>query len=255
MVCYLNRGFILEQAVVVAINDYFEASKFENLYKNFHIKATLDHPFAKIFKNPKGLNAADLFPVVVVSTYDDGKPHDLPIPPKVEGIGLTQQEIDLITKTTETVIINEKEKTRPIPGICTAVATDILDEIKKRIDEKKIVYGFSSKTYRTDKISLEIWSENTQLKNEIYEHLRLFVLGHLRYILTAEKYQAYDIKIDDDTVNGQRSGAWNDQFDVILAGADITFEVNYAIEQIVLDTQIVNPGRDLITEVINHVKR
>jgi hypothetical protein len=250
MVCYLNRGFILEQVIVVAINDYFETSKFENLYKNFHIKATLDHPFAKIFKNPKGLNAADLFPVVVVSTYNDGKPHDLPIPPKVDGVGLNQQDIDLITRTTETVIINEKEKVRSIPGICTVVAPDVLDVIKKRIDEKKIIYGFSLKTYRMDKISLEIWSENTQLKNEIYEHLRLFVLGNLRYILTAKKYQAHDIKIDDDTVNGQRSGAWNDQFDVILAGADITFDVNYAIEQIVLDTEIDNPRRDLIMEIV-----
>ena len=251
MLCYLNRGFILEQVIVTAINDYFETIKCENLYQNFHIKATLDHPFAKIFKAPKGLNAADLFPVVVVATYDDGKPRDLPIPPKVEGVGLTQQDIDLITKTTETVIINDKEKVRPIPGICTVVAPDVLEEIKKRIAEKNVIYGFSIKTYRCDKISLEIWSENTQLKNEIYEQLRLFVLGNLRNVLTAKKYQPHDIKMDDDTVNGQRSGAWNDQFDVILAGGDITLEVNYAIEQIVLDTKIDNPRRDLIREVIN----
>ena len=251
MVCYLNRGFILEQAIVAAINDYFETTKFENLYENFHIKATLDHPFARIFKNPKGLNAADLFPVVVVSTYDDGKPHDLPIPPQAEGIGLEQEDIDFITSTTETVIKNDKEKERPIPGLCTVVAQETLDTINQRIAEKKIIYGFSIRTYRRDKISLEIWAENTQLKNEIYEQLRLFVLRNLRHILTAKKYQAYDIKIDDDTVNGQRSGAWNDQFDVVLAGADITFDVNYAIEQIVLDTKIEKPGRDLITEVIN----
>jgi hypothetical protein len=79
-------------------------------------------------------------------------------------------------------------------------------------------------------------------------------MGNLRHILTAPKYEAHDVKMDDDTVNGQRSGAWNDQFDVALAGANITFDVNYAIEQIVLDTEIENPRRDLIQEVINHVE-
>jgi len=252
VVCYLNRGFILEQAIVAAINDYFDTIKFENAYNNFHIRATLDHPFAKIFKKENGLKASDLFPVVVVSTYEESKPHDLPLPPQVEGVGLYQDDIDFIAKTTETVLKDDKPKERPIPGLCTVVAPDILKAVQDHLKEKKTIYGFSVKLYRKDRISLEIWSENTQLKNEIYEQLRLFVAGNLRHILTADKYRAHDIKMDDDTINGQRSGAWNDQFDVVLAGADITFEVNYAIEQIVLDTQIDKPKRNLITEVIKN---
>jgi hypothetical protein len=262
VICYLNRGFILEQAIVAAVNDYFDTIDFENLYNNFHIEATLEHPFAKIFKKNNTIKAADLFPTVVVSTYNDDKPSDLPLQPQVEGVGLNQDEIDIITRTTENYFVEtekngkkeKKEKTRQIPGLCTVVAPDILTAIKKHIEEKKVIYGFSMKFYRKDRISLEIWSENVQLKNEIYEQLRLFVIGNLRHILTAEKYRAHDIKLDDDTLGGQRSGAWNEQFDVVLAGADITFDVNYAIEQIVLDTQIDNPKRDLITEVINHVE-
>ncbi|MDR2701088.1 MAG: hypothetical protein LBB72_01495 [Spirochaetaceae bacterium] len=248
MVCYLNRGFILEQAIVAAINDYFETINTESLYENFHVKATLDHPFAKIFKNPKGLNAADLFPAVVVSTYEDEKPHDLPMPPQVEGIGLDKEDIGTITNTSETVTVNGRQKERKIPGLCTVVAPEVLKAINQHIDKKKMIFGFLVRTYRRDKISLEIWSENTQLKNEIYEQLRLFVIGNLRHVLAEDKYQSYDIKIDDDTVSGQRSGAWNDQFDVILAGGSITFDVNYAIDQIVLDTNIENPHGDLSVE-------
>jgi hypothetical protein len=253
MVCYLNRGFILEQAIVSAVNDYFETIMADQFYSNFHVRATLDHPFAQLFNKEHGLNAADLFPVVVVSTYDDGKPPDLPMKPEVVGRGFVKNEIDIITKVTEEVTLNGKKKVRPIPGLCTVVAPEILEAIYARIGEKQIIYGFSVRLHRKDKISLEIWAENVQLKNELYEQLRLFDTGNLRHILTTPKYEVQDIKMDDDTVNGQRSGAWNDQFDVVLAGANLTFDVNYAIEQIVLDTEIENPRRDLITEVINHV--
>jgi hypothetical protein len=69
-----------------------------------------------------------------------------------------------------------------------------------------------------------------------------------------KRYEFFDIKIDDDTINGQRSGAYNDQFDAVLHGANITFDVNYAVTQFVLDTEIKNPSGDLMLEVINHAK-
>lgn len=254
MICYLNRGFILEQAIVAAVNDYFETIKAENLYENFNVRATLEHPFAKVFKGGTGLKAADQFPAVVVSTNNEVKPSDLPIRPQVQGIGLTQGDIDVIKKTTETIIKDGKEKECRIPGFCTVVAPDVLKAIEDHLAAKKISYGLSIKMYRRDTISFEIWAENAQLKNELYEQLRLFVAGNLRHILTVKKYQAYDVKLDDESVNGHRNFAWNDQFDVVLVGGDITFEVNYAVEQIVLDTQIENPKRDLIMEVINHVE-
>jgi hypothetical protein len=255
VVCYLNRGFILEQAVVSMVNDYFETIKTDQIYSNFHVRATLDHPFAQLFNKEHGKNAADLFPVVVVSTYDDGRPTDLPMPmrPEIVGRGFVKKEIEIIMATTEEVTVNGKTKIKPIPGLCTVVAPETLQAIYDRIEVKGLIYGFSMRSYRKDKISLEIWSENVQLKNEIYEQLRLFVMGNFRHILTSAKYQAHDVKMDYDTVNGQRSGAWNDQFDVALAGANITFDANYAIEQIVLDTEIENPKRDLIMEVNNHV--
>jgi hypothetical protein len=253
VICYLNRGLILEQAVVALINQYFDAMRFDDFYKNFHIKATPDHPFALLFKEST-LNAADLFPVIVVSTYEDSKPSELfDLSPQMEGIGLEQKDIDIITKYTEKIVINGKEKERIIPGLFPMVEASILQEIKDAIIKNGLIYGFSVGTYRMDKISLEIWAENSQLKNEIYEHLRLFVIGNLRHILES-KYEFFDIKIDDEKINGQRSGAYNDQFDVILHGANITFDVNYAITQYVLDTEIKDPSGELMLEVINHAK-
>jgi hypothetical protein len=253
VLAYLNRGFILENAICSLIEEYVETIKFDKAYANFNTRVTLQHPFAHV--GVKGAKAADYFPAVVVSTYDDEKPHDLPIRPQVEGLGLNKDDVDFIAKTTETIPDEETGKTveKKIPGLCVVIAPETLKEIYGHLEKNKIIYGFSVRTYRMDRICLEIWSENVQLKNEIYEQLRLFVIGNLRHLLTAKKYQVHDVKMDDDTINGQRSGAYNDQFGVILAGASIIFDVNYAIEQIVLDTQIKNPNKDLITEVISHV--
>jgi hypothetical protein len=253
VICYLNKGFILEQAVTDLVNQYFDVMRLDEFYKNFHVKATLDHPFAVVLKEHT-LNAADLFPVVVVSTYDDNKPSELiDLSPQIEGIGLEQEDIDDIIKYTEKILFKGKEKERVIPGLFPIAESSILNAIKDAIVKNGSIYGLSIRTYRRDKISLEIWAENAQLKNEIYEHLRLFVIGNLRHIME-KKYEFFDIKIDDDKIDGQRSGAYNDQFDVILRGANITFDVNYAITQFVLDTEIKNPSGDLMLEVINHAK-
>ncbi|MDR1176639.1 MAG: collagen-like protein [Treponema sp.] len=253
MVCYLNKGLILEQAIMGLINQYFDAMRMDSFYRNFHIKATLNHPFALVLKEHT-LNAADHFPVVVVSTYDDNKPSELiNLSPQIEGIGLEQNDIDIIIKYTEKISAGGKEKERVIPGLFPVAESSIIQAIHDAIIENGLIYGFSARTYRRDNISLEIWAENAQLKNEIYEHLRLFVIGNLRHIME-NKYEYFDIKIDDDKIAGQRSGAYNDLFDVILHGANITFDVNYAITQFVLDTEIKNPSRDLMLEVINHVK-
>lgn len=255
MICYLNRGFILEQAIVSMVNTYFDTMQYDRFYKNFHIKATPDHPFAKVLMNENGLNAADAFPVVVVSTYDEGKPVELAdLRPQVQGIGLKKEDIAIITRYKETIVDKDKERERVIPGLFPVVEPGIIEVIEKTIEERGIIYGFSVRTYRTDKISLEIWAENGQLKNELYEHLRLLVIGNMRHILSTSKYRFFDIKIDDDSVCGQRSGAYNDQFEVLLYGANITFDVNYQIEQIVLDTAISNPARDIVMEVNNRVR-
>jgi hypothetical protein len=253
VICYLNKGLILEQAVTGLANQYFDAMRLDGFYKNFHIKATLDHPFAVLLREHT-LNAADHFPVVVVSTYDDNKPSELiGLSPQIEGLGLEQEDVDGITKYTEKISARGKEKERVIPGLFPVAESSVIQAVKDTIAGNGLIYGLSVRTYRCDKISLEIWAENAQLKNEIYEHLRLFVIGNLRNILE-KQYEFYDIKIDDDKINGQRSGAYNDQFDVLLYGANITFDVNYAITQFILDTEIKNPSGDLMLEVINHAK-
>ena len=101
MICYLNRGLILEQAICALLKEYFESIHLENTYENFHVCVTNEHPFAELMFH-SGLNAADSFPAVVVTTQEDRKPHNLDLPPTYDAIGIGREDLETITKTTET---------------------------------------------------------------------------------------------------------------------------------------------------------
>jgi hypothetical protein len=245
---YLNRGLIIEQAVVDLVHKYLETMKIDEIYPQNHVHATLNHPFAYLFKE-QGNKAADHFPAVVISTYDDDKDRELnALRPQTQGAELrpveyTGEDIGQILNIYEPEPVNGK-KVR-LPGVCAVASGESVNAIFKRLETKKCVYGYSLRAYRTDRVSVEIWAENIQVKNELYEQLRLFVLGDLRTRL-AGKYQFFDPKIDDDTVRGQRSGVFNIDFGIVLAGADIQFEITYAIEQNVLDTDWDDIHREII---------
>jgi hypothetical protein len=249
----LNRGIILEQALVALVRDYLDALHLDNKYKNFHISVTSEHPFAELYLHD-GRNASDSFPCVVITTQEDRKPSefdDLAIV-QTEGIGITDSDLEEITKTTESYI-NKKGvlKTREIPGLCTVVDDNTLDAIRKTIQKQGFCYGYSMRIRRKDTLGFEVWAENVQLKNEIYEQLRLFITGNLCHQLEA-KYSFFDIAIFDNTIVGHRSNNYNFDFDVALSGAHISLDVNYCVEQIVLKTELTQVSKEIITEANNY---
>ncbi len=253
--CYLNRGLILEQAVTSLIREYFYNLHFESRYKNFHIKVSTEHPFADLYLHD-GMNASDSFPCVVVSTQEDRKPFEFDeLAPHLEGVGITQDDLDSILSSTENYTDRKGNlKTREIPGLCILSDESSLQAVKETIEKQGYCYGYSIRTRRKDSLGIEVWAENNQLKNEIYEQLRLFVTSNLRNLLT-EKYSFYDIALFDNTIVGHRSNNYNFDFDVVLYGAHIAFDVNYCVEQIVLNTEIRKLTKNIITEALNYVKK
>jgi hypothetical protein len=256
MICYLNRGLILEQAVCSILDEYLDTIQIDKTFKNFHTHVTLRHPFARLFME-KGLKAADHFPSVVVATSDEGKPGELDgLRPQRQGttldaVGFSGSDIDAILDTKETVTLNGKTVTRQKPGYPIVASEEAIAAIRKTLETQERVYGWSVRTYRQDSISIEIWAENEQVKNQIYSDIDLFVLGNLRDELIS-KYENCDLKIDDESIQGQRSGAWNIDFAVVLSGANIRFEANYAAEQILINTGLKELHREIVAEGANY---
>ena len=272
MIYYLNLGFIVEQALCDVVKRYIDRQQFDDVYGNFHINVTNEHPFAHMLID-KNSRCADNFPSIVITSQTDNKPGDLMnMNPQYHGIGFTSSEID------ELINLAYRKKTRindqgeieyvkkngeyileKIPGYVFVHDSASIQRLKDVADSRTegetegMVYGIKTNAKRRDKISVEIWCENNQLKNEIYEHLRILFTTTIEEVM-CEMYEIFDPVIFDNSVSGERSSNYNYDFDTILCGSHITFEVDYSVSQILLDTSINNLTPNLILEVINHVK-
>lgn len=257
-VYYLNQGLILEQAIASLIHDYLETIDTDNLYQNFHVEVTNAHPFASLYLH-NNRRASDSFPAIVVSTQSDDKTAELSqLSADVQTVGLTSGDIEKLTnnKYTEdfTDIMGKKHKAgEKIPGYCAVTAETIKEELKALADKEGYVYGYDIITRRTDRIGIDIWADNEQVKNELYEMIRLFVTGGLPIVLSA-MYKNFDISIFDHSMHGQRGGNYNLDFDIPLSGSNITFDVNYCVRQVIVDTS-VKTIKEIIPEVKDYVKK
>jgi hypothetical protein len=256
MIFFLNRGLILEQEIVKALKKYFSIIDVPGFYENFTVSVTNEHPFARmILSEAPEKDAASLFPVVVAATEEDSKPGDLLN--AVDWGELTIDPTDIEPKNGGGKSEIEKRYVMMTPRK--------MNELRAAMDARKDkrIFGATAFIRRRDHASIEIWAENPQMKNELYELIRLFVCGFMKDYL-AELYKEFfkelaecgesPLAIFDGSVTGLRSNNFNVDFGVELFGALISFDADYIIEQSVIDTDIVEINNNLLLEVINHVK-
>jgi hypothetical protein len=247
MIFFLNKGLILEQIIVKALQDYFNTLGLGDFYKNVTISVTNKHPFARLLRN--SINGekpqASLFPAIVVATLDEGKPGELADLIEIDDVDITPDYVNPPEEHPEEKSLMEKA------GFMMMTQAKY-QALRDAVNQKGHIYGIWAKVRRQDRIAIEIWAENIQLKNELYEAVRLFVCGFMKE--SFEKlYGERDFSLFDDTVRGQRSNNFNADFGIELWGSYITFEADYTIEQTVIDTDLVDENIDFM-EVINHVK-
>jgi hypothetical protein len=238
MIFYLNRGLVLEQKIVKALKQYFSAMGIADFYKNYDVNVTNEHPFARLLLQEatgKPVNVEGIFPAIVVTTELDTKPSRLIELTDCQSIALELADFDLLEEA----------------GYM--VGAEVVANLKKAVSGRDHLYGICNTIRRSDRVSIEIWSENIQLKNELYEMTRLFVAAGMRVAMD-DLYQNNGLTVFDESIKGQRSNNFNLDFGIKLSGAQISFEADYFIEQSIIDTEIVVLSNDIITEVTNHVK-
>jgi len=255
MIFFLNRGLILEHEVVEALKKYFDILGIPDYYKNFTINITNEHPFAKMYlsESPEK-DAISLFPVVVVATESDNKPSEL--------LHLTDT-VESVSIELEDLLPSGDDKKSVIERRYDMITPKVIEKLQAAVNgsKDKRIHGVTLFIRRSETVSIEIWAENPQLKNELYETIRLFVCGFLREYLAALYKQYFPeledgvspLTIFDSSVKGQRSNNYNLEFGIELHGGQITFDADYIIEQTVIDTDIVDTNK-ILWEVINHVK-
>lgn len=268
MIYYLNLGFTLEQALVDIVKRYFDRLRLDTVYSNFHISVVNQHPFAHMVID-QNARCSDNFPAVVITTQRDSKPGDLMnMPPQTYSFECTSEELDAILESQyrNKMKIDENGELVPvvkggliqreqIPGYVIPFDPNAILKIKQIAEsrEDKKIYGLKIDNRRRDSVSIEIWAENNELKNQIYEQLRLLFSGTALFELQ-ETYKFFGVDLLEHTISGERSSNYNYDFDTMLCGSHISFDVDYNVSQIIIDTEIDNTVKDLVVEVINHVK-
>ena len=274
MIYYLNLGFVLEQALVDVTKTYLERLHLDSVYDNFHISVVNEHPFAHMMLEDSA-TANDTFPAVVITSQTDGEVPDLTnMFEQGRGVKVTSKDLDELFETAtrpktrinentgETEIVKKRDGKivrETVPGYVLIYDEERINKLKEIADSRTTseeeggIYGIKIDSRRRDNISVEVWCENDQLKDELYEHLNLFFSCSLDRILH-EKFKMFDCAIFGNKVHGERSSNYNFDFDVPLTGSHIAFSVDYNVSQIILDTDIENITTEIFWEVINHVK-
>jgi hypothetical protein len=256
MIFFLNRGLILEQEIARALKKYFSIIDVPGFYENFTVSITNEHPFARmVLSESPEKDAASIFPVVVVATEDDGKPGELADVVDFQYLTLEPGDIEGQNDTPGSSAV-EKRYMMMTPKIMS----EIRSAMEARADKR--IFGATQFIRRRDHISIEIWAENPQLKNELYELIRLYVCGFMKDYLV-KIYRGFfkelgdgesPLAVFDSSIRGQRSNNFNVDFGIELSGAHIAFDADYIIEQSVIDTELAEINDNLLLEVINHVK-
>ena len=237
MLFYLNRPLILEQAIRDALIEYFEALKVSDLYKQWHVNITCEHPFSLML--PSFTFNPSIFPSIVITSNSDSKPSELTNLAEMQQLILEKKDLPLLKDN----------------GYM--VCDEMLKELEKAFKTHDALMGVTNIIRRQEKIAIEIWSENIQLKNELYEMVRLFVTCGINKAMERE-IKNNNLVVFDNTVQGERSGNYNYDFGVTLAGARITFDADYFIEQSIIDTELTDKSeieKRIIWEVKDYVKR
>jgi len=235
MIVILNKGTMIEDVLISEFKQYLEEIHFSELYPVIgSVRITNEHPFALLLnQQSNGVSfTGQLFPCITVVSGSDEKVGPLTEYHDRTDFSLVSSDVSLIKEA----------------GY--QISQGSIDWLNAYFVDHETIYGQTAVGQRRDHITVEIWSENIQLKNELYNIVEMFLCGPKRDLLSTK----HSITVTDDTVRGQRSGNYNLDFGQLLYGGQISFEADYLIEQSVLDTDIIDTNNDVILEVVNHVR-
>jgi hypothetical protein len=238
MIYFLNKGLIFEQKLVKELKKYFNCLDIDKMFQNVTLNITNEHPFAQSLGNQGSVNSPGLFPAIVITSETDG--HTPPGGHFVE---------------TERLILEPADVDQLIP-YGYMIEPETVERIREEFTgrEENKIYGSTYIIRRSERISIQIWAVNVQLKNYLYEMIRLFILGGLHECME-ELRKNQNLVIFDETVTGQRSGTYSQAFGMTLAGANIVFDVDYMIEQSLIDTELIKLNDPVYVEVKHGTKQ
>lgn len=232
MIVIMSKGALIEDVLIEELKKYLADVRFDELYPVIgSVRVSNEHPFALLLnqKSNGAVYDGQLFPSLTVVSGSDEKVPQLAEVHEWKACTLEPADVDQIA------------------GAGYQIASGAFDWLKTYFTTHSALYGITGFGPRRDRMTIEVWSENIQLKNELYNLVELFLCGPRR----VELDKAHGITVFEDTVRGQRSGNYNLDFGQILYGGQVSFEADYWVEQTILDSDLMELNDSVWAEVLH----
>lgn len=209
----LTKIPVVEDILVESLRTYLREMRFGELFPHHKgLGVSNDHPFERLLSGEA--EAPDIFPSVTIVSSSDGE-----TPGMAKGWRSTELSAPDLTGFD------------PLEWYVSESAKADLDAV---LAVKGAIYGLQHSTSWRDSVSIELWSENIQVKNDIYN----LVLGFLSGPAVLELHNSHGLVIHSNSIQGQRSGYYNYDFGRTLYGGRVSLQVDYPIVQAVYDSEI-----------------
>jgi hypothetical protein len=203
----------VENIIANDLRNYFTISgiEFVSLFPKDTLKISTDHPFVSLMNQevPEGgkYNLACLPAVTVIDTQ--------------------------FTKLIETPVAMQVMKIMPsiIDDIKTygrdqfIMSKQVSNELEELFKTEEFIRADGYETWRKTSLSIEIWAANSIMKSKIFDLVSMYLIGQNRFDLHTNQ----EVMIEEETINGEKSGIYNFDFGETLYGAMLRFTVGYKV--------------------------
>ncbi len=236
MISVITYAPDVESILVKELRTYILTEiRWGDIYENYqNIRISPIHPFAYLMD--QAVNGTkvpvDLFPSITVIEDTSSKTISLGILKK--NAKITQAELDHIVANPDLYIISDTD----------------FQALQTLITQKGYHYAEGCETTRNGNLSIEVWADNDELKSKIIDLVEAFFMGIKRY----EINEQYNVKIQEETMQVNRSGNYNVDFGKLLFGGMIGINCDYPLAQYFVDSETgeIESIQHTIEE-INHV--
>lgn len=212
----LTKMPTVEDVLCTAFKAYLGDVRWGEYQPNFrNVNVSNDHPFEELVGNINNTEPRpNLFPSVTILSSNDGE---------VPGMGKGWRPVFL--EKTDLVGMNP---------LLWYTSQSVLTDLTEIFKTQNQVFGLQHHTMWRDSVSIELWTENIQVKNELYNLAMAFLQGPKMLQLKID----HDITIHSNSIQGQRSGYYNFDFGRVLYGGRLAFTADYKVLQAVYDSDI-----------------
>jgi hypothetical protein len=209
--------------------------KFTELFPKDTLKISTDHPFVALLQQKVpdgGTYSLSGFPCVTVIDMNFNKLVETPVAPQT--MKILPAILDEIDAGGRNKFIMAK-KTRLALGEAfkPLLALPVADQFLR-------AEGYQ--TMRRTQMAIEIWATNNVMKGKIFDLVTMYLTAQQRFKMHTEA----EVMIEEESINGEKSGIYNFDFGETLYGGMIHFSCAYTVGYYIIKDFVIGAGVEVI---------